>query len=196
MTLYDKLQRNILKTQKDQTKEQDKSQGFFKMLHKARQDGKAYNNKDLLGKLASEQPDKKTIAAGAAFATVDFASQIFEGLKNVLFHAWSYIDEKVLPTQSRFNKELGGTQSALGGINKQAMSMGHQFWHLGLPFEQGVDAVKNIASAMQTVNIPTKALQTVVKLSEYVGVGAEQAGKLANQYASANGNLENLAIRN
>ena len=103
---------------------------------------------------------------------------VFKAFKSV----YDFVDTKVLPSNANLNREFGNVGSSLKGIKSQAVSVGMQFEQLGLSFEEGADSVKNIAAAMMTVDIPKKTLKEALILSEYIGLGAEQTGKLLRQF--------------
>lgn len=106
---------------------------------------------------------------------------------------FDFIDKKVMPATANLNREFGnmGTQTAV--LKKEAISAGVQFEYLGKSFEQGASAITDLFSAMQMVpgsskraREETKQLaETGLKLSEYVGLGAEASGKLLLQAQKA-----------
>ncbi len=77
-----------------------------------------------------------------------------------------------------FNKELGNSGPQMTGLKKQMVSTGVQFELLGKSFAEGAQAVTGLAAGMMTVRFTDEQLKTGLILSEYVGLGAEQAGKL------------------
>ena len=105
---------------------------------------------------------------------------------------YSFMDEKVMPSVANLNKELGNTGSNMSELRSQMVSTGVRFEYLGKSFQEGSEAVTKLASSMMTVHMPKDTLETTLKLSEYVGLGAEQAGKLALSWEKSEGSLNNL----
>lgn len=167
--------------------------GFFGALRRAKKDWlDTQDGIESVNKKLAKSSIVGAAAAGAGTFAAKKLSDIMDGVQEVFFQTWSYIDKKAIPTEAMLNKELGGTGTALGGIESQALRTGDRFWEMGLSFEQGTKAVGDIASGLQTVNISNKSLESVLKLSEYVGVGAKEASALANQFIHAEGSLNNF----
>jgi hypothetical protein len=128
-------------------------------------------------------------AASAATATVGALGGVIGVLREAFFKTWEYVDTKVLPTTSMLNQALGASTANMGRLRSAAMGIGLQFERLGLGFEQGAQAVKDIGVGLKTANISREGITTLVKVSEYAGVGAEQAGKLARSFQATGGSI-------
>ncbi len=147
-------------------------------------------------KKQDEGKGSKTLLAigGAAAITTGIAvlDSVLGGLKTVIFSTWDYIDQFVLPTTANLGKTLGNTGGAVAKLSSQAMGAGETFRRMGLDFGAGAQAVMQIAASMSTIAIPDTALRSALKLSEYVGLGAEQTGQLMNAFLKTGGSLKVL----
>ena len=140
----------------------------------------------LLGKSISS-------AAGAAWSGVkESGISVLSILKKTLLATWDYIDTKVLPVQGMLNKSLGATTTGLGQLRGQAMRTGDVFQDLGLGFEQGARDVAVLGAQLKDAYIPQKNLDSLLKMAEYVGAGAEETGHFARSFQASGGTLEEL----
>jgi len=105
---------------------------------------------------------------------------------------WEFLDKKVIPAMANLNKTFGNMGSNMSQLRKQTVSTGVQFEILGYSFDEGAEAVTGLAEAMMTVHIPKDNLKTTLMLSEYVQLGAKNAGNLALAFMKSEGNLKNL----
>jgi hypothetical protein len=136
---------------------------------------------DKLGSSAKWAAARAT-ALGLAYSSIVAGLTVaFKAFKNL----YDFIDNEVLPSNANINREFGNLGSSMDPLRSQAVSTGLQFKQLGLSFEEGAASVRNIASAMMTTSLPKETLKEALKLSEYVGLGAEQAGKLMLQFDRA-----------
>lgn len=132
-------------------------------------------------KLESAQKRAAIAATGLSLAwtgVIGILTAVFRAFKST----YDFVDTKVFPSNAKLNKEFGNVGSSLNSIKSQAVSTGVQFEQLGLSFDQGAAAVRELGSAMMTDMIPKDTLREALKLSEYVGLGAEQTGKLLRQF--------------
>lgn len=133
----------------------------------------------MLKKYASS--GKGLLAAGlglGAITGIGSAVAAFEALKTIFMATYDFVDNKVMPANAKLNKEFGNMTSHMGDLRKQAISTGVQFEYLGYDFQQGAEAVSKLASSMNSLSLGKEVLNTGLMLSEYVGLGAEKAGKL------------------
>lgn len=105
---------------------------------------------------------------------------------------YNFLDKKVIPATAELNKTLGNSGSSMTQLKKQAVSTGVRFEKLGMTFQDGAEAVRGIAEGMMTVRVPNETLQTTLKMSEYVGMGAENAGRLALTFQKTTGSTASL----
>jgi hypothetical protein len=105
---------------------------------------------------------------------------------------WDFMDTKVMPTMAAVNKEFGNMGEATREVKQFAVKAGDQFALLGMSFEQGAQAATKVSSSMKTIAFEEGQLDTALKLSEYVGLGAEQTGKLMNAFTKTGGSLKDL----
>ncbi len=114
---------------------------------------------------------------------------IFTALKET----WDFLDKKVIPSNAKINKQFGNMGAELKDIKSQAISAGVSFELLGLPFEQARDATIDFFSAMQHLPKSKKEAKELgteaLKMSEYVGLGGEAAGKLALAFQRSDSGL-------
>lgn len=130
------------------------------------------------------------LASGGMAAAAASAEKSVDLLKKILFATWDYIDQKVLPTQSKLNQALGVSAMGMHAMNAQAMTTGNLFERLGLGFEKGTQEITDFATALRTdVKIPDSDLKTLLTLSEYVGVGAKEAANLARSFQATGGTI-------
>lgn len=122
----------------------------------------------------------------------DLVSPVWSQIQKVFTYTFRFINEKLLPTQSSLNKAFGASTFGLKQLNAEAMKTGDQFWDLGLGFEQGTKDVNDLGVAMNSARIPRDALSSLIKVAEYVGVGAEEAGKLANSFLASGTRVQDL----
>ncbi len=150
-----------------------------------------YTNEDL---------KKGAMIAGGliAGATVSSAAAALKLLQTSLMETWDYINDKVFPTNAQLNRELGNMGGSMSALRSQSLAVADTFESLGLPFETATTAVRTLASSMMTVTVPKETLELGLKLSEYVGLGAENAGKLTLAFQKSEGSIKNLdkAMRN
>ncbi len=162
-------------------------------LRQSRDDYREVNSGDMLDKLSMAlKGNGKLVAAGAAASAATAALGAAAGsaggaiglLKTVFMSTWNYIDTKVLPTTSLLNRALGATTPNMANLRKETMGTALQFERLGLGFEHGAQTVKELSVGLKTANIPKDTLDALVKVSEYVGVGGEQAGRMGRSFLS------------
>jgi hypothetical protein len=118
------------------------------------------------------------------------------GLVTVLYKAfrtqWDYMDKKIMPLSAAFNKELGNMGGAMSQLRSRAAATGNQFEMLGLSWQDGANAVLKLGAAMNDIAPTQEATSLGLKLSEYVGLGAENAGKLLNAFIKTGDSIKNL----
>ena len=109
---------------------------------------------------------------------------------------YMFLDKKVLPATAQFNKQIGNMGESTAGLKKEMVGAGVQFEMLGKDFASGAAAVREFAAGMMLVGRARKELheivQTGLKLSEVVGLSAEQSGKLALFWEKSEGSLSGL----
>lgn len=109
---------------------------------------------------------------------------------------WNFLDKKVLPATAQFNKQIGNMGSSTANLKGEMVSAGVQFEMLGKSFEEGAADVRSFAEGMMLVGRSKKELhgivQTGLKLTEVVGLSAEQSGKLALFWEKSEGSLDGL----
>jgi hypothetical protein len=131
-------------------------------------------------------------AASAATAAMSGLGSVLGVVKDAFMATWTYIDTKVLPTTSMLNRAIGATTPGMGNLRKEAMKNGLVFERLGLGFEHGAQTIKDLAVGLKTANIPSELSDTLVKVSEYAGVGAENTGRLARSFLSTGATTKDL----
>lgn len=109
---------------------------------------------------------------------------------------WSFLDKKVLPATAQFNKQIGNMGSSTANLKGEMVSAGVQFEMLGKSFEEGAADVRSFAEGMMLVGRSKKELHSIVqtglKLTEVVGLSADQSGKLALFWEKSEGSLDGL----
>lgn len=100
---------------------------------------------------------------------------LFKGVQSL----WEHVDKQVLPTFSKLNQTFGIGIKETKAIGNQAVQAGLHFDRLGLGFETGAAAVVDFAAAMKTTDVNQELTQLGLKLTQFVGIAPEQAGKLA-----------------
>lgn len=121
-------------------------------------------------------------------AAVGVVALLWKGMKSY----WDFLNERVIPAQTDFNKQLGATGRQAEMLKQQSISLGNRFVEMGLSFEEGSKSVRDFAEGMRTVNFSKEALNTGVKLISVLGLSGQAAGKLALQFQKADGNLKGL----
>lgn len=127
------------------------------------------------------------LVAGAALAT---AAVI--GLVALFKNFWEFIDKNVLPAMADFNKEIGGSTEATAKLQGQMASMGDRFDRLGMSFQEGAQAVRNVADGLKTVELDPKTLKTGAELASILGLTADEIGNMGLQFQKATGSIEGV----
>lgn len=113
----------------------------------------------------------------------------FQIIRKGFFSVWDYIEERVLPTNVKLTKQFGEMTPGVKQLGSAAVSMGDQFERMGKGLGEG--ARKNIVdfgAALQTTDFgatqkDVKELTNLgIRLTDVVGLSAEEAGKLAIQF--------------
>jgi len=118
-------------------------------------------------------------------------SQLYDLVKRAFTETYDYINKYLLPTYSELNKEFGNTKN-LDNLKRQAIQVGNEFRSLGLSFEQGTTAVKELTSEMNNPELTTKSLKSLIKISEYSGLGAKKTGEFANVFQALGGSISDV----
>lgn len=109
---------------------------------------------------------------------------------------WNFLDKKVLPATADFNRQIGNMGQSTAALKSEMTSAGVQFEMLGMSFEEGAANVRDFAEGMMLVGRSKKELhdvvQTGLKLTQVVGLSAEQSGKLALFWEKSEGSLNGL----
>lgn len=113
----------------------------------------------------------------------------FQILRKSFFSAWNYIEERVLPTNIALTKQFGEMIPGVQSLGKAAISMGDRFELMGEGLGKTArKAVVDFGAALQTTNFGktqkdvSDLADVGIRLTEVVGLSAEQAGKLAIQF--------------
>lgn len=135
------------------------------------------------------------IAAGTALTIATMGLAALVAAITLAFKAfmsmYDFIDKKVMPTQAKLNQEFGNASMHMKEMSKQAVSTGVRFEYLGRSFEEGAQVVADLSKGFQRM-IPKEAFEGALKLSEVMGIGAEQTGKLHLQADRAGMSLADL----
>jgi hypothetical protein len=105
---------------------------------------------------------------------------------------YEFLDKKVMPATAAFNKQIGGSGSAVGQLKSQMISTGVQFELLGLSFEEGTKLVRDFSESFKQVEISNSDLKTAKDLIAVVGLTAKEAGQMALQFSKQEGGLDGL----
>lgn len=109
---------------------------------------------------------------------------------------WGFLDKKVMPATAAFNKQIGNMGQSTKALSGEMISTGVQFEMLGKSFEEGAGNVRDFAEGMMLVGRSEEELhdivQTGLKLTQVVGLSAEQSGKLALFWEKSEGSLSGL----
>lgn len=152
--------------------------------------------RDLLQKPDLLQTASKAAVAQSGFAalggTIGLVTGALGFLKKALFAAWDFADSKFFPTLSGINRAIGNMGPATQKLTSQAIGAGDQFEKLGLDFASGAATVQGLATSMNAIRLPKETLDVGMKLAHYVGLGAEQAGKLLLTFNKTDGSIKRL----
>ena len=114
---------------------------------------------------------------------------VWKAFKNL----YDFIDKNIMPSNAAFNKQLGATTTGAKELKGQINEMGTEFYNMGLDFAQGAGAARDFAEASNAVRkINKSTLRTGVELSEILGIGGQEAGKLSLQFQKAGESTEDL----
>jgi len=127
------------------------------------------------------------LLGGLALVTIAFT-----GLFMIFKNYWDFLDKKVTPATADFNKELGATNDGAGKLKGQVISAGVEMEKLGYSFSEGAKLVTSYATALKTVKLDPKTLQTGKELQMILGLTGEEAGALSLQFMKAEGSIKGL----
>jgi hypothetical protein len=114
---------------------------------------------------------------------------VWKAFKNL----YDFIDKNIMPSNAAFNKQLGATSVGAKELKGQINSMGTEFYNMELDFAQGAGAARDFVTALNTTDkVSNATIRTGVELSEILGIGGEQAGKLALQFQKAGESTSDL----
>ncbi len=165
-------------------------------LEKKRQEQQAKEEKKVAKGTSFMESATDGLKSGGTDLLFKAVTAPFQLIKSAFMETWDFLDKKVIPTNAKINKQFGNMGEELRGIKSQAVSAGVQFELLGLPFEQGAQATTDFFGAMSYLPKSTKEAREMgkeaLKMSEYVGLGGEAAGKLALAFQKSDGTLGGL----
>jgi hypothetical protein len=125
------------------------------------------------------------IGIGAAVAALTTLYKLFTNY-------YEFLDKKVVPAQAEFNREIGASGENSRELKGQMTAIGVEMELLGYSFEEGAAFVRDFVKAANTMNIPKDILKTGKELTFVLGLTAEQAGKLTQQFQKQGAGAEQI----
>lgn len=132
------------------------------------------------------------LAGGGLMLALKALAAAIEFVKDAFMAEYNFLQDKVMPTHAQANIMFGNTGKALSGLKSHAISTGVQFENLGYSFEQGATAVLEFNKHINAVGVNKGLTKFGLMMSEYVGAGAENAGRLTTAFKFAGLSLDDM----
>lgn len=170
--------------------------GWAPALLKANQQGDSF--KDILGNVGKKMTETfksaKSLfgATGVLIVGVAAATAALTTMFKLFTNYWSFLDDKVIPANAEFNKQLGATSTNAEALKGQMHSTGVEFELLGKSYAEGAQLVRDLSEGLMSLDIPKDVMKTGKELTAILGLTGDEAGKLIMQFQKAGYSMKDL----